>query len=319
MRKRILQLIGILLLGYIVYRIGPINVFNEIRNVRVNLLILTILSIVFVTLLQGLRWQIILKVLDIHISWLQALKLFWIGMFVGAVTPGKVGDFARVYFLRKRNPSTFRAFFSVLVDRMIDVLVLLCCATITALFFLKKIRIHVLIVSVFWLSLFIFLIFLMNKESYIHRLFSNLIKRIVPSSFKDFDGFSFNKFYAGVKSARKIELLLIVCLVIVVWTVSFLSRYFLALSLSINISFIESFFCVSASTIVALLPISVSGIGTREAAMVFMFSQLGLASESAVAFSLLIVVVDLFVISFGIIPYLKSTDIKGKIRGEFNE
>jgi len=319
LRKRILQLIGILLLGYIVYRIGPINVFNEIRNVRVNLLILTILSIVFVTLLQGLRWQIILKVLDIHISWLQALKLFWIGMFVGAVTPGKVGDFARVYFLRKRNPSTFRAFFSVLVDRMIDVLVLLCCATITALFFLKKIRIHVLIVSVFWLSLFIFLIFLMNKESYIHRLFSNLIKRIVPSSFKDFDGFSFNKFYAGVKSARKIELLLIVCLVIVVWTVSFLSRYFLALSLSINISFIESFFCVSASTIVALLPISVSGIGTREAAMVFMFSQLGLASESAVAFSLLIVVVDLFVISFGIIPYLKSTDIKGKIRGEFNE
>jgi uncharacterized membrane protein YbhN (UPF0104 family) len=40
-------------------------------------------------------------------------------------------------------------------------------------------------------------------------------------------------------------------------------------------------------TLVELIPISVSGIGTRDAAVVFFFSVLGIGSAEAVSFSLI--------------------------------
>ena len=38
---------------------------------------------------------------------------------------------------------------------------------------------------------------------------------------------------------------------------------------------------------VQLIPVSVSGLGTRDAALIFLFSQIGVGKEAAVAFSIM--------------------------------
>ena len=43
-------------------------------------------------------------------------------------------------------------------------------------------------------------------------------------------------------------------------------------------------------TLLDALPISFSGLGTRDAAMIFLFSLMSLSAEAAVSFSLLILV-----------------------------
>ena len=85
----------------------------------------------------------------------------------------------------------------------------------------------------------------------------------------------------------------------------FLNRYFLLMSLQIPLSFIEMTACVSLSTLFTFLPISVSGIGTRDVSLIYLFSFYGLKMEQAVAFSTMILVTDSLVICLGYIPYYR--------------
>ncbi|MCX5752609.1 MAG: lysylphosphatidylglycerol synthase domain-containing protein, partial [Candidatus Krumholzibacteria bacterium] len=63
--------------------------------------------------------------------------------------------------------------------------------------------------------------------------------------------------------------------------------YLIADALDISISFLNIAFCISAANLISLLPISISGIGTRDATMIAMFSMLHLSRESAVSFSIM--------------------------------
>jgi uncharacterized membrane protein YbhN (UPF0104 family) len=68
----------------------------------------------------------------------------------------------------------------------------------------------------------------------------------------------------------------------------FVSSYLLALSLGIPISFPAVVAVMSVVGIVVSLPLSIGGLGTREATMIAAFSLLGLPSHQALAFSGLI-------------------------------
>ena len=66
--------------------------------------------------------------------------------------------------------------------------------------------------------------------------------------------------------------------------------YLLAIGLNIPVSFFYLASCVSISNIISLLPVSVSGIGTRDVLLIALFSQVGLSAESAVGFSFMFLV-----------------------------
>ena len=72
--------------------------------------------------------------------------------------------------------------------------------------------------------------------------------------------------------------------------ISLLSAYLLALSIGISISFLALVSCYTISALVAQIPVSIYGIGTRDMSMIALFSYYGLSSESAVAFSILLLI-----------------------------
>ena len=58
-----------------------------------------------------------------------------------------------------------------------------------------------------------------------------------------------------------------------------------ALALEIGIAYLAM--CLSVAGVITLLPISFSGLGTRDAILILLFAPLGLAAEQAVAYSTL--------------------------------
>ncbi len=73
-----------------------------------------------------LRWQLFLKMLKIEVPFWETTKLFFIGAFFNQFLPGTTGgDVVRVIFLMKDHPEhKTESFLSVAVDRLLAVLVL---------------------------------------------------------------------------------------------------------------------------------------------------------------------------------------------------
>jgi uncharacterized membrane protein YbhN (UPF0104 family) len=67
----------------------------------------------------------------------------------------------------------------------------------------------------------------------------------------------------------------------------FWQGWLLALALDLPLGMVYLAVCLSVAGVAALLPISFSGLGTRDAILILLFAPLGLAAEEAVAFSTL--------------------------------
>jgi len=73
-----------------------------------------------------LRWQLFLRMLKIHVPFWETTRLFFIGAFFNQFLPGTTGgDVVRVVFLMQDHPEhKAESFLSVAVDRLLAVLVL---------------------------------------------------------------------------------------------------------------------------------------------------------------------------------------------------
>ena len=77
-------------------------------------------------------------------------------------------------------------------------------------------------------------------------------------------------------------------LTVLAYGLFFTQYYLVAKSLSMRISFTDASFAVALGSLVALLPISISSIGTRDAAIMAYLASNGVAPQQALSFSLLI-------------------------------
>jgi hypothetical protein len=64
--------------------------------------------------------------------------------------------------------------------------------------------------------------------------------------------------------------------------------YLLALALGLPLSYLQVSYTVAIGSLVTLLPISISGLGTREAAIIAYLATAGITGEQALGFSLLV-------------------------------
>jgi uncharacterized membrane protein YbhN (UPF0104 family) len=94
-------------------------------------------------------------------------------------------------------------------------------------------------------------------------------------------------------------------LTVIAYGLLFSAVYLLARSADLGINFWQSAVMLSVANIVSFLPVSFSGIGTRDAVLVFFFARLGRSGEEAIVFSTLILLA-VFLVSalYGFAAYL---------------
>jgi len=83
-----------------------------------------------VEILAGIRWQLLLRVQGIALSWARLFMLLLIGVFFNFIIPGGTGgDVVKVFYLLKETPGKrAQALLSVLVDRLFGLFSLIAMA-----------------------------------------------------------------------------------------------------------------------------------------------------------------------------------------------
>src|ERR1700681_3009829 len=79
------------------------------------------------------RWQILMRVQGMYMSWRRAIMLFFVGLFFNLFMPGYTGgDFARLYYLMREFPDKKKeSVLTVVMDRLIGMAALVLTALLT--------------------------------------------------------------------------------------------------------------------------------------------------------------------------------------------
>src|SRR4051812_33560982 len=139
-RNPAMKRIGILLVQLAVTGVGLWYVFHDqqkrahiadaLRQIDRTWIILGWLSYSAVEVIASVRWQMLLRIQGITLTWLRAFAIVMIGLFFNMFLPGLVGgDAVRLYLVFKCAPrQKTRATLSVAMDRILGMLSILFLA-----------------------------------------------------------------------------------------------------------------------------------------------------------------------------------------------
>jgi uncharacterized protein (TIRG00374 family) len=289
MKFSLLPLVGIIIFIYIILNIDFGKIFVILSNSNIILVVIAVLTIIFSIIIKTIKWQVLIKTYGINYPLSKSLKAWFMGFSLSMVTPARIGDFSRAYHLRKET-SIGKGLTTVVIDRMIDIFILFILAIIGILNFFTFYTgyLNLLTLFIIFFCLFLVTIYLFTKKEIMKWIFKPLFNRFVPEGYKSSINFTFNEFYQGLEIIKNKYLLIAIFLGITSWLFSLFQSFLVALSLNLNISIIFVFSVMPIVILLDMLPISFSGIGTRDAALIFFLSFISLSTEYAISFSLMI-------------------------------
>jgi len=281
--KKILPLIGILIFIYLVYKIGLGEIANNFRDIHYGYFFVAVL-LSFVTLFfQTFRWRLILKEQKIYIPFGKAFKFYLISVFYGLVTPAKIGSLMRVPYMKEEVDNSWaECASSVILERIFDLVILFSLAIIGTVVLSEYVGaflpVFIIAISVFIIGCFI----LLNKKL-TRILLKRFVSIIIPARFKRRTQEVFDAFYSSLPRFRRLVLPFLFTLLL--WTLLYTQTYFVARSFGVEVPWVIFLVVVPIVTLVTLLPISLSGIGTREITFVYLFGFFGVAQSTVLTFS----------------------------------
>ena len=223
---------------------------------------------------SSLRLNQYFSAIQLHISERYNLRLYWVGMFYNLFLPGGIGgDGYKVYLLHKQHDTPVKPLIAAtLIDRISGLMALLFLLLVLAVF----------LMPFSFLGGFDWLIYVGLVIGYpIYYLFNKLFFKSFLLKIWETSGYSL-----------LVQGLQLVC------------AWFILLSLDIVESQMAYQLLFLASSVVAVLPFTIGGVGAREMTFILGYQYLGIDQNVAVAFSVLFFLITLVVSAVG--GFLKS-------------
>jgi uncharacterized protein (TIRG00374 family) len=317
MRKVIFELVKILIsviLIYIIFKNMDIRAFlSHLKSINLLLYLIAIVFGFIGYFFSAVRWFIFIKAYKLNVSFFEANKYVFVGLFLGLILPSGAGvDLVRFFYAQRNNlDRRAEVLSSIFVDRFVGVIALVCLALLGVYFGVEKIR--EVAKELIWIMLLLigFFIFMLTPlfEKIILSLFGNVKRfRMGERIQKLLNSFSLYK-------ENKIVVISSFFISIIMQFFFGASAFFISKALGFNLNLVEIILITSAINFITMLPISFSGIGIREGGFIFFLSdKIGL--EGAVALSLLYYFSGILAFSpFGLLVFI-SEPVKWTLKKE---
>ncbi len=307
----LLPFIGLAMFVAIVYGTGLSNIIEVLKSIDAGRLALVPLFIVAIVLLRGLRWQYLLQRIGIEYTLGRSSMVWVIGAFASAVTPGKVGDAVRAVYVERETDASFgEAFLTVFIDRLWDLMTVLVAGMITVFVFS---HVYIEIPSI-WILIagglvVIAILYMVMRKGLMQRLLRPLFDVLVPERYKDRFSFHFHSFYDSLHVYKRSprEFAVVMVLTLAYWALVFALAFYVTWLLGGGVSFGYMVLIMPIVTLVELIPISVAGLGTRDATVIYFFSLVGVSSAEAVGFSIAYLLIGTYLTSLlGFVFWLRN-------------
>lgn len=304
--RRYLPIIGIAIFIYLLIKLDVTKIAKELNNLNINYIGISIIVILIYFIFQTLKWFVLAKRQKINLSFGEAYKINFISNFYGFITPGKIGTAIRTDYLKKKGTETGKGISNFVLDKVLDFVSLFVLMILFGFSIYKKIipngEWYILIGS-FILLIILFLIFY-NKNSCKFCL-GPIYRKLIPDKFKEKSRTLFHSFYEDIPSIPFLLMALIINLA--AWVINYLNIYLIGLALGININFIYFLIILPIATLIAQIPITINGFGTRELTLIGLFGVLGIEATKVFAMSILsIIIVNVIPSIIAIIFVLKD-------------
>ena len=236
-------------------------------------------------------------------------------LYLGNLTPGRAGDFAKVFYLNEDlKYSTGTSTASVLVDRVFDLYLLLVLGGLGILVNpmpKDPTSLNMILAVKFFFFLLVIITLLAFNKKIGGVLLKAAFQRVMKQEHRDKTDKLFEDFHAGMACFYQPSILYPVFLSLVSYLFFFGGCYLIALSINLPINILYLSFCVSVVNIVSLL--TFLGMGTREAALIFLFGLIPIGKDQAMAYSILLLFVGVILFSLlGLLCFsLKPIQLKG--------
>lgn len=288
---KILSLVGIVLFIIILSRIDLGALVDTLSHTNIYYLILALMVNCVAIVLKSEKWKIIVNTIKPDFTLLTSVKAFFVGFAFSTITPAKIGDFVKVLYVNDDRCGLGKSISTVVIDRLIDIILLFSIAFIAILGF--SIFYHVEILSIGTI-LGIIAAIIAGLYIVLHRPLLSAILRpffhiFIPAHLKDKISGYYDDFFLGLFAfyQDRPRFFSSIGIGILSWFPPFIYGYLLALSIGIDSGVLFFVLVIPVLSLLDLLPISISGIGTRDVALIFLFGLKGVLPEQAVAFSLL--------------------------------
>jgi len=286
-RQLVFRLIGVAILAFILTRIDLKATLAALQGLHWGYLLLAIAANLPLFGLKAWRWQEMLKMQGIRYPWRDAFLAFVAGLFLGLITPGRVGEMTKALYLKQdRDVPVSVGLANVLMDRLFDLYTIMVLGTTGLIWFRLLPDWALVLILAGTLASILLPILLLSKRlaswalAIVQRLpiLGRYQPRLVAAT---------GRFQQGLRPLLTPRLILPLLITQVAYLLFFEQGQLLAQAVGLQIGIAYLAVCLSVAGVVTLLPISISGLGTRDAVLIAMFAPLGIVTEHTMAFSTL--------------------------------
>jgi glycosyltransferase 2 family protein len=280
-----IKIIGLILFVFILTRLDLEKAAKGLVNFKWIYLFVYVALSVLMQLFKSFRWNTLLKKQGIKYQLKKVYKINVFTSFLGLITPGRLGELSKVVYLQEDGVPFSISIVSVLIDRIYDLMILFIFGVAAffyfSTYFLNNINNLILTVIVF--VAFALLIFLFRNNIWI------ILKRALKYMLPDAKYNLLSKEWIIFK-AELIKVFLPTMAKMIFYSTLIYFCYYAQINLvaygfNVSVSFIYLSFCMTLASLISLLPISIGGLGTREAVFILLLSKVAIPAESAVLIS----------------------------------
>jgi uncharacterized protein (TIRG00374 family) len=248
--------------------------------------LLACLLVVCDRVLMAYRWLTLLSPLNPtdrpHLS--AVMRIFFVSTFVGTFLPASIGgDAVRAYALSRQGVRAVDAVASVLMDRLLGVVSILLVGVAGAVLARDLIDIRLLVPALALLTAACVAAVAVVFSPHMASLVGSVLSRIKKG--QD----AIHRLVAAIQryAAYRGDLANVLACSVAVQVLRIFQTYFLGLALGLIVPLEVYFALVPVILLIVLMPITINGIGTTQAAFVWLFGHVGVASAPAFALSVL--------------------------------
>lgn len=269
MNKNLLRFIFLLIVTlsifYLIFTyINPVLIIQVLSKADSFYVLLSLSVFAIGMPIVVLRWQIILHNIGYSITFWRCFNIVMAALPLTSITPSKSGDMVRAYYVKDEIPMT-KMIGTVFTERIFDLFSLLLLSIIGSIFYF---RIELLIFFV--VALFMFAVLMIIPST-------NVRLPFIDDSWND----KLQNTMLSMKllSSNRDAFLSVLSLSLVSWLLAVFQSMLFFYALKINVPFIFTMTNMPIAILIGLLPVTLGGMGTRDAAIIFLFSEYATPSE----------------------------------------
>ncbi len=309
---------------YYIFTIIPFSeVIASIISANVSYIIIALLVSPFVIYVEAYRMRILTDKQGILLSIRQIIDINLITSFYRLFLPGYLaGGVIRWHKLSQPNNKWMEALASLAFNRLIGTIVLVIVGILFWMIDTNS-RSNYMIGPILFailsgLLITYFLVFDEKLSCFLQKYTRKINLSLIPGIIRS----KISKLFTSTGQYHSLSrslLIYIFGLSLTSHLLGILSYYLFALSIGINLSFINIGWIRSFMLIITMLPVSFAGLGVREGTLIFLLQPYGVSATDAVALSFLFFARTLLVGGFGGIFEAKNLLLPSKSKSSVRE